>query len=489
MTLTYGIGPTGLLTKPLEIIDSDIDTGLQGILGESAGSEPDGTIPLESMAGQLKVLLVDGFSAQWDLLEAIHAELDEGKADGVFLDALGSLTGSTREAQRKSVATGVCIGTPNTSLPVGRVTLVDGTASRFDSATGTVLATGTAFVGSGIYNSGDIRYTPALRSYLCLTASAIASPSGPSGIGLSITDNLVTWKYIGDGIGLAHMPFIAEQYGAIGVATGSLDQISTPVSGWNTVINLLAGNAGAVQETDASFRTRRRQELAAAGNTTPDAIRANILAVNAGSQDPSHQPPTACSVFYNNTDVTDSNNVPPHSVEILVQDGTTGDIAQAIWDSVGAGTRTYGSRSDTVLDSQGNTQVVNWTRPTQVQIWVYGTGRYDASQWPPSSDTLVAQTMLSALLTATADYPIARDVRTSPLIGAFMRGPAGTTGGLAIVPADPASMAVPGLLEVDPLYISTATGVTGTAQIVISSRSIAVFDSTRCFITASSEDP
>ena len=486
--MAYGLSPTGLSVKSLAVIDDEIDQGLRSILGDSAGTDADGKIPLESMAGQLKALIVDGIAAQWDLMEAVHASLDPNKAAGVFQDSIASLTGTLRSAARNSVATGICVGDPSTSLPVGRAVTVDGTASRFSTATGWAIATGTAFVGSGIYSSGDLVYTPAERTYLCVSSSGIAAPSGPSGIGTAITNNAVTFRYLGDGIGYVKVPFIADVVGAIGVATGSLNSIATPVSGWETVYNPLAGDAGRLQETDSALRARRNQELAAAGNTTADAIRANILAVNAGSEDVNHEPVTSCTVFYNDTDYTDANGVPPHSVECLVQGGTTADIAQAIWDSVGAGTRTYGSASGTAIDSEGSNQTVYFTRPTEVQIYVRGVGRYDAREWPDGSEMLVAESMESALLTYTADWPPAKGVRTSPLIAAVMRGPAGTTGGVALVPAPASSDPVPGLLELETFSISTSSGTTGTAQLSISGREIAVFDSSRVFFSATTED-
>lgn len=485
---TYGISPTGYFAKPLEVIDDEVDQGLRSILGESAGTDADGKIPLESMAGQLKALIVDGLAAQWDLQEAIVANLDPNKAGGVFQDSIAALTGTIRNAARHSVATGLCVGDPNTSLPVGRAVTVDGTASRFSTATGLSIATGTVYTPGGSYLVGDLRYIPGQnRTYMCV-ATGVGSPSGPSGTAAAIVASGTTWQYLGDGIGLVHAPFIADVVGAIGVATGSLNTIATPVSGWNAVYNLLAGDAGALQETDSALRSRRDQELALAGNTTVDAIRANLLALNEGSTDTAHEPVTSCTVFYNDTDVTDATGLPPHSIECLVQDGTDGDIAQTIWNSVGAGTRTYGNTSGTATDSEGNPHTVYWTRPTEVQVWVYGVGRYDATEWPSGSDTVVAETMKSALLTYTADWPPAKDVRTSPLIAALMRGPAGTTGGLALVPAPAGANPVPGLLEVESISIGTASGVTGTAQISISGRQIAVFDSTRTFLTASTED-
>lgn len=489
MAIQYGITPTGFYAKPLSVIDTEFDTGIKGILGDSAGTDSDGKIPLASMAGQLKVLLVDGFSAHWDLLEAAHANSDPNKAAGVGLDTIGALTGSRRQSARFSVATGLCVGDPNTSLPVGRVATVQGTTSRFITPTGFAIATGTPYSASGSYSSGDLRYIAGQdRMYLCV-ATGTGNASGPSGTAELIAAGTSYWRYLGEGIGVVKAPFIADVVGAIGVATGSLNEIATPVDGWDAVYNPAAGIAGAVLEKDSGFRSRRDSELSAPGNTTADAIRANILTVNEGSEDPNHESPISCTVFYNDTDYTDGNGVPPHSVEVLVQGGTAQDIVQAIWDSVGAGTRTYGTSSGTAVDSEGNDQVVYYTRPTEVPIWVYGVGRYVENSWPPSSEAIVAQTMLSALLTYTADWPIARDVRTSPLNGAFMRGPAGTTGGVAIVPADAAANPTPGLLEVDPLYISIATGVTGTAQISIGAREIAVFDSSRCFITAEPEDP
>lgn len=488
MAIAYGISPTGFYAKPLTVISDEIDAGIQSILGNSAGTDSGGKLPTASMAGQLKALMVDGIAAMWDLAEATVASLDPSKASGVFQDAIGAITGTVRDAARSTIATGTCIGDPNISLPAGRAATIGGTTSRFSTPTGFQIATGTAWVPSGIYGPGNLRFNLG-NTYQCL-GSGIAGPSGPSGTAQAITDGGTSWKYLGPGIGYVHIPFIADAPGPVGVATGSLNSIATPVSGWNALTNLIAGVAGVNRETDAQYRVRRSLELATAGNTTADAIRANILNVNQGSSDPNHSPATSCTVFYNDTDYADpSSGLPPHSVEILVQDGTTADIALAIWQSVGAGTQTYGNRSDTVYDSQGNPQVVNWSRPTTVSIWVTANGRYDASQWPVGSDSVVAQSLLSALLTATAAWPIGVDVRTSPLIGAFMRGPAGTTGGLAIVPADPSANPVTGLLEIDNIFIGSASGPTGSASVVIGSRQVASFDTSRCVVTATVEAP
>jgi hypothetical protein len=484
----YGWAPTGFYAKSLPVIESESDDGLKAILGESAGSNEDGTIPVESGAGQLKTYFVDGLAAMWDLAQACAASLDPNQATDAAQDVVASLTGTIRASARASVATSIAVGDPLTFLPVGRVASVETTGARFVSATGMTLSALSAWATSTTYLVGDLS-TNNEQVFYCKTSGVSAGSGGPSGTAATITDNTVAWRYLGEGTAAARSLWSSEETGAIGALSFLLSEIETPVSGWNAIANPLDAVAGRSQESNAALRVRRDAELATSGNTTADAIRANVLQVNQGSTDPNHEQPTVCRVFYNDQDFTDANGLPPHSVEVLVQDGTDADIAQAIWESVGAGTVTFGTSTGTALDSENNTQYVKFTRPTEVPVYVGGTVRYDASEWPTSSETTVAQAGLSALLTYAADYPIGRDVRTGALNGAIMRGGyALTASGSALVPAPEGSPVIPGVLEIDPLYIGIS-GASGTSQISITSRQIAVFDSARVSLTAAVEEP
>jgi hypothetical protein len=492
-TTGYGVTPLGFVPKPLAVIAAEIDAGLKKILGDSAGTEADGSIPVTSMAGQLKTLLADTWADQWDKQQAIYASNDPNQAADASLDALSALTGTLRGSQRQSVATGVCVGSPLTVLEVGRQIETSDTAAPFISATGPItMASLTAWVGTTAYAAGAL-VTNASRAYLCITAGTSAGAGGPTTTATDITDGSVHWRYIGEGTGYAVILFVAQSFGPVGALANKLTVIDTPVTNWNAVTNPADAIVGRFTENNAALRARRENEVATSGNTTVDAIRANVLQVNQGSTDPNHQQPTSVHVFWNDTDYVNSDGLPPHSIEVLVQDGTDADIAQAIWDSVGAGTYTYGSSSAYATDSEGNSQLVRYTRPTGVPIWVTATGRYQASAWPAGSDGIVAQAMLSALLTYTTGYPIGRDVRQSPLSAAMLRGPYAVgfsgTSGYAIVPAPDGSPAIPGLLEVDTIFIGTATGPTSSAQLTLAGRQLAQFDSSRCSITASTEDP
>jgi uncharacterized phage protein gp47/JayE len=484
----YGYTPTGFYAKSLAVVEEEIDDGLKGILGESAGSNEDGTIPVDSAAGQLKTFLVDGFAAHWDLVEAVIASFDPNQATDAAQDVVCSITGTLRSSAQHSVATCIAVGDALTFLPVGRVISDETTGVRFVSPTGMTLAALSSWTASTSYLVGNL-VTNNDQVFYATAAGVSTGSIGPSGTSTAITSAAGTWRYLGEGTAAARALWSSEETGPLGAVAYNLSEIESPIDGWNAVANPLDADAGRNQETNAALRVRRDAELATVGNTTVDAIRANVLKVNQGSIDPNHEQPTVCRVFYNDQDTTDANGLPPHSVEVLVQDGTDDDIAQAIWESVGGGTVTYGTSTGTAIDSEGNTQYVKFTRPTEVAIYVGGTARYDASEWSAAAESTVAQAALSALLTYTEDYPIGRDVRTSALNGAMMRGGyALTASGSAQIPAPEGSPAVPGLLEIDPLYIGIS-GASSTAQITISAREIAVFDSARCAISAASEEP
>lgn len=485
----YGLLTTGFYAKPTTQISSEIDEALRGILGESAGTEEDGTIPTQSMAGQLKALLVDREAAQWEIMAAIYAAVDPSKNSGASQDAVGSISGVVRIGQQYSVATGIMTGNALTVIDSGSVATVSGTGSRFVTGTAATLAAANAWATGTVYAVGDI-VTNNSRIYRCITAGTSAGSGGPTTVSNDITDNTAHWRYMGEGTAYAILPFTAETVGAIGALVGRMTGIATPIDGWRSIQNPLDANVGRAKETDSAYRARRDQQLAEAGNTTVAAIRSAVLAVNEGSADPSHEPPTAVRVLFNDSDITDSQGLPPHSVEVIVLDGTTADIAEAIWESKGAGTYLHGTTSQTITDSEGNEQTVRFTRPTEIPIYVSGTVKFNQAVWPASSEAAIEQAVLSALLTYTADYAIGTDVRLGPLMAAILRGPYELDDdNLAVVPADLDADPVPGLLEVESLFLGTTASPSTTTQVTITDREVATFASGNMDFSVEAETP
>jgi hypothetical protein len=77
--------------------------------------------------------------------------------------------------------------------------------------------------------------------------------------------------------------------------------------------------------------------------------------------------------FENVTSVTDANGLPPHSFELVIWDQGLEDddtIAQTIWDSGFTGIRSYGALSGTAVDENGDDQTVNFSRATEMAVYL-----------------------------------------------------------------------------------------------------------------------
>lgn len=474
MSITYGVTEVGFVAKPLDVVKSELDDRFKtNILGQSAGTEPDGSIPGASVAGQIIAAMVDGTAGQWDQQQAIYASFDPNSAVDAAQDALCAQTGTVRDKPVQSIVTATCTGTPNTPLNPGRAATVEGTGARFlsrDAATITAvaawLATHGYIVGDRVTNGGNV--------YVCTDPGTSAGSGGPTGTGSGIVDGGAIWDFVGQGTGAVDVVYLSEVNGPIAALAGELDTIATPVSGWQSITNLLDATVGALLEGNTPLRIRREVELTSDGLATPDAIRAHVSAVGEGTVNAVK----ACTVFYNDGDSPDANGLPAHSVEVLVLGGLDADVAQAVWESVGGGIATYGTTTVVVNDSQGNPQTVNFSRPTQIQVYVVANVLYDqtAGAFPADGATEIQ----NALLTFGATYAIGRDVRASALASAVFDGPTST---------DPGATPCPGILDVSPLYIGTAPAPGTSSPITITSRQIAVFDSSRITVNLTGGTP
>ena len=156
--------------------------------------------------------------------------------------------------------------------------------------------------------------------------------------------------------------FQAIAAGALNVDAGTLTTIINPITGWSAVTNIAAGTVGRLGETVAEARIRRAQSLQVIGASAIDAIVARVL-----NEVPNV---TACYGFTNRTLVVDSDGRPAKSNEILVVGGLAEDIGAKLWACTAGGIELYGTDSVNVTDSQGNTQVVKYTRASLVSVKV-----------------------------------------------------------------------------------------------------------------------
>lgn len=161
--------------------------------------------------------------------------------------------------------------------------------------------------------------------------------------------------------GTATVTATCQASGAVAALVGTVTQINTPTRGWTSVTNNSAATVGSPGETDAELRIRQGQSVALPSLTPFEAVDgaiANVVGV------------TRHKLYDNDTGVTDSDGLPPHSISAIVDGGTLIDIAQAIRGKKGQGVSTYGTTSVTVPDIYDNPHVIRFSRSTDVPIFV-----------------------------------------------------------------------------------------------------------------------
>lgn len=362
---TYGIGPDGFIPETTDIIRTSVETDFRQTFFAS--------LPLgdKTLLGHIIGVLAERLGKLWELLEQCFNMLDPDKASGAMLRALALLTGTLAKGASSSAVAETLVGDPGTLIAAGHIVSALSNGQKFLLVIDTTILTLDAWTTSTAYSaptgpSVGSRVTANGNAYQCITSgTSSGGGSGPSTTDADITDGTVHWKYLGVGTGAVNGIYVADQPGEIFVAAGDLTTIETPVGGLNNAVNLNDCSVGASAQSDESLRLAREADLSRAGTGTPDALRQSLLDLSADGV-------TAVTVFTNYTSVTDINGLPPYRYEVLVQGGDEALIVSTIWKNAPLGIRSYSSTNTSapVVDSQGVTQTIYYTRPTAEPIYI-----------------------------------------------------------------------------------------------------------------------
>lgn len=291
-------------------------------------------------------------------------------------------------------------------------------------------------------------------TYSTVTIRCIGSQGTviPAGSLVKSTSTNATFQTIADatidGTGQVDVAAQASVKGAVLAPAATLTKIDTPIFGWQTASNPLDAVPGRDEETDEKLRLRRRASTSTPGQAILDAVYGALSNIPAVLQ---------AKVYENSTDTTDGNSLPPHSIYCIVEGGADADILNTIWLKKTAGTTTYGTTSGSVNDSMGNPHTLKFSRPTSVNAYVT-VNLHTRPGWPTDG----VQRIKDALTAwAVANQSIGEEVIQSRLF-------------------DPIN-SVPGH-SIDSLYIGTAAGPTGTANIAVPFDGLSRFDSTRIVV-------
>lgn len=306
---TWGVQENGtVIPTAAEILES-IENDQQSIIQSNLDLKP------ESPIGQVNGIIAPQLGRLWELFGALEASRSRDGAEKYMLDEQGILTGYNRELARPTSV--VC----TVSLDAGTKLTVDNLAS--------------------LRGKPDITF----YAYVDATTGFTAPSTGTYSIVFKCTQN-----------------------GPIVVPPGTLTVITTPLSGWNSITNPLAGVTGA--EVASDYETRQGQEasLATTGSSTAKAIAAD-LKYNATTGE--GIPGCLEAYVLENDTGTTVDGLPAHSIEcVLYTDGTSvpSVIAEKIFLAKGATTGTYGSLYGDYVEKNGDTHRVYYSVITAIEI-------------------------------------------------------------------------------------------------------------------------
>jgi uncharacterized phage protein gp47/JayE len=374
--MIFGITPTGFVKKTY--------TDIQAEMGQDLLSyKPDLNLDFRQPAGQIISVCSKVGADIWDEMAEIYAIANPAEASGASLDNNYALLNLVRiDAYPTEVLrvahylTGAC------TIPAGTKVAQSSTNQTFTLQadvvwTGdptfrfaefslqavnigqTVTLSVDAIDASHLVVSGDTKTT-----ILEDIADQIGARARVAEEVLFIDGGLVDFSIDNsalelDRFGLAG-DYLCDVTGAISCPQNTIDTIVNSVSGWVEVNNPDSGGLGRDTETDAEYRLRA-QTYFLYGMATEEGIRQYILNTVEGVQ--------SCRVRSNRTGLV-VGELPANSLEVVVSGGNDADLAEAIWYASPAGIELYGITSQSVTDTQGNSQIVKFTRPAFAKVWL-----------------------------------------------------------------------------------------------------------------------
>lgn len=154
--------------------------------------------------------------------------------------------------------------------------------------------------------------------------------------------------------------FESVDYGNFIHANNTITKIVTNIDGFESVANRITPNSGHLEQTDAEARSSYIDRLANRAHGTVASIVSILYSDVEGV--------TYATGYQNDTDETDADGRPPHSIEIVVQGGSDAAVANVIWKNKAAGIRAYGSYYSYATDMNGNSQYLEFTRVKTVYL-------------------------------------------------------------------------------------------------------------------------
>lgn len=300
------IGVNGIVTQSLEEIREDLISQLRNIYGQNINIEQN------SPDGQFINILAQAKKDVLDLCVQYYNNLDTDRVVGIPQQILYKLNGLIIKAFTYSY---VYVNVTTTS-PVN----LQGLDEDIENADG---------VGYTVVDTNGNRWI------------------------LAESQSLAAGTHL--------LNFRAAELGSITALPNTINIMETILAGVSGVNNP-ANNyiTGATGESDSEFRTRRNQSVTMPSQGFSDSIEAQLLTLNNVTQ----------AKAYQNRENTTQNGIPPHTVWVVVEGGSSDDIGRVIYNNLPPGIPMKGETSVEVLRPNGSYETIYYDTPTAVPIYI-----------------------------------------------------------------------------------------------------------------------
>ena len=447
--MSYGLTTAGFVVKHLQTIKTDIETKLKAEFGD------DINLASDSVFGKIVGTMAQPLADLWEQCEAVYNAFYPSTSEGTSLSNCVDLVGLTRIAATRSETFERFDGNAGVTIPAG--TLMATAADDQYRLKAALTLTATSVAVQSVTELISLSITPGQTFTIQINSTSFQYTASPGDDADDVSAGLETLINAGaepvtatdltggkvqvdgdtgvDGyptaftVDVTDAPatlhfFSISNLGEIeSVETGpvlgyadTITTIITQVDNWKTCTNPKQVTLGSNAETDAALRIRRNNSLAIVGASTVEAIQAKLLEV---------EDVTYALVIENVTDAT-VDDIPPHAIECVVENGADADIAEAIWTDKAGGIQTYGHSTEkvtvVVTDSQGFTHDINFTRVKEIDMDVnVNYTKYDEESFPTDGEDLIKAAVLATGIALT----IGNDVLPERFFGPIFTACAG----------------------------------------------------------------
>lgn len=463
---TY-VTPSGLKRKTLQEIRLEIEQALKQAFGPSFETSVDS--PNGLLISQLSLAL----SSNWELAQEVFVSRDPAQATGMALDWAAALSNISRKSATACQVRAMLYTDQDTvSIPSGSSAMRPRGNLEFDLDEGVTIDR-TACAELLIMDDGSQKSTEytfhftfgdvtlnnsAAQSNLSSLATLVVAAGGSAEL---TPRGLRVFKSDGSSVGITGtLPndfdiwagdegvFTAVSTGTQTCEVGELTSIPDDVSGWIAVYNYTAGVPGTDIESDDALRFRREAAVRTikARGTDP-AIAAHLV---------DDVPGVITAVVRSNRSMgTDAQGRPAKSFECLVVGGDDHDVAQCIHDNQPSGIQSYGNTEVTIVDGNGDEQVIAFSRPQAKYLWVKVIYSLYDEELAPTDDEIKA----AILNWAENEYSMGKDVIPDRIKGGLYEGTTGIGPSTILVAATDTAEATPsydsGVIPIAPTDYAT----------------------------------